>query len=272
MAARSIVINLHNNLDANGTHPGRPHHLKQTGARLSHGVWTPNRVPPYTVDAGSTVSFEAESQGFMTGVEGSVTFQELSYGAVTLNFDNPYKGDNKCSVSTQTLADGWAILPSYDSHPRGDNTTWDVTLNGPPPGRAGALKHTGTGRYVDNVGGSSAPDTPMCLWGTKQFRDTIVLTEQGMLYHCGSGCYIIPQNLQLSDGCPIVLAPWYLAFEDSIVPQLPKWEYRDDHAIGIRGHDFTMTVLYGVNSQNGARLTLWSGKQTPFNAFTFEDA
>ena len=269
MAARSIVINLHNNLDANNTHTGAPHHLFQTGAQLDHGIWTANRVPPHRVDAGTTATFEAESQGVMTGVQGSITFQEITYGSVTLNFDNPFKGGNSCSVSTRSVPDGWSIRAWYDPNPKGDNATWDVSLDGPPPGpHAGLLKHAGTGRYVDNYQGSSAPGTVMDLWWNKHYRNTIVFTEQGLLYHCGTGLYLIPENLSLTEGTRIVLCSPLQAILPSL---LPKWEYRDDHGFGIVGHNLTMAVYMGVDSTNGSPLILWRDRQTPFNAFTFED-
>lgn len=266
MAARSIVINLRNNVDVNQTHPGKPHHLVQTGASLSHGVWTPNRVPPQRIDAGTQVTFEAESQGFATGVEGSITFQVSGYGSVTLSFDNPFSGSNSGNVTTRTEDDGWVIRASY-SDLKGNNATWDVDLAGPPAGKAGLLKHNGTGRYVDNFEGGTSPGTHMILWWQQHHRNTVVLTDNGHLYHCGTGLLLVPENLSVTEGARIVLASPFQA----IFGNVPKWEYRSDQGLGIQGQNLTMAVYGGTGSTNGSEMVLWSGSQTPFNGFTFVD-
>ncbi|HET9625858.1 MAG TPA: hypothetical protein VFP84_31070 [Kofleriaceae bacterium] len=267
MPARSITIVIHNNLDHPLAHAGAPFKLTQTGARLKHGQWTDNRVPPYVIGAGDTVSFEAESDGFMTGVEGSITYQEITYGEVTLNFDVPFAGGNKCSVDTKGWPDGWAIRVGYDPNPKGNNTTWDVYISGPPAGRYhGLMKHAGTGRYVDNYEGGGA-GAVLDLWWNKHYRNTIVYTESGLLYHCGTGLYLTPENGSLTEGTRVVLS----SFFDALLGRVQKWEYRADHGFGIPGHDLTMCVYLGEQSTNGSPLILWRDKQTPFNAFTFVD-
>jgi hypothetical protein len=109
-AARTTVVSLKNITDCT---------LERTWATLSHGVWW--KYPPAVIPANTTVSFGSESNGFMTGTEGSATFMvtfcpELGpgpgsdLGSVTFEWNNPYVGSNSYQVT---------------------NTTWDWHLQAP---------------------------------------------------------------------------------------------------------------------------------------------
>jgi hypothetical protein len=109
-AARSTVVYIKNTTDCT---------LERTWATLSHGVWW--KYPPAVIPGNTTVSFGSESNGFMTGTEGSATFMvtfcpELgpgpgsNLGSVGFEWDNPYVGSNSYQVT---------------------NTTWDWHLQAP---------------------------------------------------------------------------------------------------------------------------------------------
>ncbi len=91
MAARSTNVTLQNNTTLT---------LTRTNANLSHGIWSQNLYPPQTIDSNSKGNWQSESDGFMTGTEGTVTYQFLNAaGSVTINWDNPYAGSNSYSHS-----------------------------------------------------------------------------------------------------------------------------------------------------------------------------
>jgi hypothetical protein len=70
-------------------------------SHLDHGIWTvdgsENLSPPKSIDAMSRAHIASESQGFMTGCEGTVVYSS-SAGELTIYFDNPYAGSNGFSV------------------------------------------------------------------------------------------------------------------------------------------------------------------------------
>jgi hypothetical protein len=89
--------------------------LQLNSANLAHGIW--GIPPPPIVVANSSVTWESESQGFMTGVQGDViySFQSQSSTLVTLNWDNPFVGSSvytgtvnnpSYSVATDIVQDG----------------------------------------------------------------------------------------------------------------------------------------------------------------------
>ncbi|MDX1823519.1 MAG: aegerolysin family protein [Thiohalomonadales bacterium] len=91
MASRSVQVHFNNSTDSVLT-------LKK--AALSHGEWSQDDSVPGSVAAGQqNVQWGSESDGFMTGTEGSATFTLGSGGEVTLNWDNPYYGSNSYSSS-----------------------------------------------------------------------------------------------------------------------------------------------------------------------------
>ncbi|WP_438023563.1 hypothetical protein [Sorangium sp. So ce233] len=83
MAARSVLCNLVNQTGEPLTFVDPP--------QLEHGILTPGQEPPRSC-AGTAV-WSAESDGFMTGTEGRVTYRGPS-GSVTLYWNNPFIGGN----------------------------------------------------------------------------------------------------------------------------------------------------------------------------------
>ena len=121
MAARSTEINFFN---------GTFHTLTKIADDLSHGEWTtppPNVIPPQT-----NVTWESESNGFLTGTEGTVTYQisdDLGdLGGVPppfevhLHWDNPFIGSNSYDESAPT------VFPLTRAGGGGDNATVNYAL------------------------------------------------------------------------------------------------------------------------------------------------
>ncbi|WP_030062057.1 hypothetical protein [Streptomyces novaecaesareae] len=91
-AARSTTVHLHNGTGCT---------LYRADYSLAHGIWTQAQEPPQTVGNGWGAVFQSESNGFMTGTEGTVTFRtyDCEEGwrngrAVVLHWANPYAGSN----------------------------------------------------------------------------------------------------------------------------------------------------------------------------------
>lgn len=124
-AARSVNVTFRNYVDTA---------LALKEAHLDHGIWTPGYLPLENIGAGSqskptATVFAAESQGFMTGVEGYVVYW-LADGkfALKLYFDNPYAGGDSYGVSLDgPLADEYQ--GAYTGG-EGDNATVTMTLTG----------------------------------------------------------------------------------------------------------------------------------------------
>lgn len=92
MASRSVQVHFKNTTDSVMT-------LKKSA--LDHGIWSQDNHPPETIEGGDqNVQWGSESDGFMTGTEGYVTYILGSGGEVTLKWDNPYLGANSYSSST----------------------------------------------------------------------------------------------------------------------------------------------------------------------------
>jgi hypothetical protein len=84
---------------------------------LNHGVWSneeacvpPEQRPKVSLnDDGDVIPgvifFESESQGFMTGTEGSVDYVNDAIGTVSIYWDNPFIGSNEFSVN---VPDGYS--------------------------------------------------------------------------------------------------------------------------------------------------------------------
>jgi hypothetical protein len=101
MAARSFSITVLN-------WTGRP--WTRTNISLPHGEWSnggalvpPEQIPPVHLNgdgdaAPGLVFFEAESQGFATGTQGSVDYNS-QFGKISINFDNPFAGGNSFNTS-----------------------------------------------------------------------------------------------------------------------------------------------------------------------------
>jgi hypothetical protein len=99
-AARSMWINL-----VNFSFGG--YGLQRQGMGLGGGIWSYGgaSVPPEYVAAGTSVAFGSESDGFMTGTDGWVTYATTradgaTKGQFTLRWSNPFFGRNSvgCDV------------------------------------------------------------------------------------------------------------------------------------------------------------------------------
>ncbi|KOU65337.1 hypothetical protein ADK55_06810 [Streptomyces sp. WM4235] len=91
-AARSTTVTLTNN-------SGKL--LARDGSQLKWGIWSDGMLPPSMVQPGVTAKWASESEGVMTGTEGSVTFSMTGESnKVTVYWNNPYVGSNgySCSV------------------------------------------------------------------------------------------------------------------------------------------------------------------------------
>ena len=93
MAARSVHIAFKNLTDET---------LVRVDEGLSHGIYTEPWFPPATIAPDAVGEWQTESDGFLTGTEGSAKYR-LSNGNfdefVTVTWDNPYVGANGSSIS-----------------------------------------------------------------------------------------------------------------------------------------------------------------------------
>jgi hypothetical protein len=113
MASRSTVVILVNATD---------HDLQLTHATLQHGIWSDEMYPPLAIAKKSRGQWESESDGFMTGTEGSATWHLAAVGQVKITWDNPYVGSNSYS---QSAPKKYKITHDGGS---GDNATVTFTL------------------------------------------------------------------------------------------------------------------------------------------------
>ncbi|MFF1482794.1 Crystal protein ET79 [Streptomyces sp. NPDC058301] len=83
--------------------------LARTGASLSHGVWSDNSLPPSLIIPSATGIWTSESDGFMTGTEGRVTYTMSEGGTVSISWNNPFAGSNSynCTVPVGFVCDRW---------------------------------------------------------------------------------------------------------------------------------------------------------------------
>jgi len=88
MAARSVACTLINQTGEPLTLEGPP--------QLDHGILTPGQAPPPSCDG--SASWSAESEGFMTGTEGRLTYRGPS-GKVTVFWNNPFVGGNDYNMT-----------------------------------------------------------------------------------------------------------------------------------------------------------------------------
>ncbi|MEE1826312.1 Crystal protein ET79 [Streptomyces sp. BE20] len=90
-AARSTTVNLTNN---SGTL------LTRDGSSLSGGIWSDGTLPPSLVQPGVTARWASESDGFMTGTGGEVSFHLGGTSEkLKVSWNNPYVGSNGYSCS-----------------------------------------------------------------------------------------------------------------------------------------------------------------------------
>jgi hypothetical protein len=76
-----------------------PHDLTFVHAELEHGKWSgpdyPSYTPPGTVYAGTTWSWESQSDGIATGTQGRAVYAVAGTAAtIEIRWDNPYIGHN----------------------------------------------------------------------------------------------------------------------------------------------------------------------------------
>ena len=113
MPARSTLMRLHNRT---------PFTLTRSVANLDHGTWTDPNEPPDTIRPWSTAQIESESDGVMTGTEGTVRYESDGGGELYFHWDNPYDGRNSY---LQAAPAGCGLAFSGGS---GNNTELDIQL------------------------------------------------------------------------------------------------------------------------------------------------
>lgn len=90
MAARSVDVTFNNETDST---------MHRTYMKLDHGAWCENSSPPETIAAHESGQWCSESDGFMTGTEGTVHYHLDGEGTVKVHWDNPYSGSNSYKYS-----------------------------------------------------------------------------------------------------------------------------------------------------------------------------
>jgi len=107
-------------------HNATPHDMVLVHTALSGGKWSgpgESEVPPSRVYTGTTWSWQSQSDGFMTGTEGSAVYTLQGTSAnVEIRWDNPYVGGNSYK--------GIGPQPYLITHQGGSghNATDDVTV------------------------------------------------------------------------------------------------------------------------------------------------
>ncbi|GAP90893.1 putative crystal protein ET79 [Rosellinia necatrix] len=100
--------------------------LSRKDVHLDHGTWTENEYPEEIIPQKSKEEHQAESDGFMTGTKGSVTYEIDEELTVTFNFNNPYMGGNSFSATIAgTDASNYKVTADGTS---ADNATVTYTL------------------------------------------------------------------------------------------------------------------------------------------------
>jgi hypothetical protein len=133
-AARSTQINFNNSTIAI---------LTRNSMSLQWGIWSNegSAVPPENIIGGTHAQWQSESAGFLTGTQGSASYavNDDSTQLVTIEWDNPFKGDNSYTL---TAPSGYQIQfcdsnfqncqASQGDYGTGDNTTIYVSLTTAP--------------------------------------------------------------------------------------------------------------------------------------------
>lgn len=108
MPARSVIIFVLNTTD-------RALNLVVQSQHLDHGEWSSGGMPPTTIPQGGFGHFGSESDGFLTGTQGSVSYTvsgESDDHQATFYWDNPYIGGNSYSATAP---------PGYVGRPTGSD-------------------------------------------------------------------------------------------------------------------------------------------------------
>lgn len=99
MAARSVRCTLKNR---------SKHDLTLESSTLDHGVWSPSSSAPQKIAAGAEASWSTESDGFMTGTEGTAIFTIAGLGGkFKVWWNNPFCGKNHYSQTPEPA------IPNY---------------------------------------------------------------------------------------------------------------------------------------------------------------
>ncbi|MFD8979027.1 Crystal protein ET79 [Streptomyces sp. NPDC059564] len=74
--------------------------LARTGAELKWGIWSGDSLPPSLINPNARADWQTESEGFMTGTEGSAEYVLAGGGKVVFRWNNPFSGSNSyaCEV------------------------------------------------------------------------------------------------------------------------------------------------------------------------------
>ncbi|CAG7563198.1 unnamed protein product [Fusarium equiseti] len=75
---------------------------------IDNGEWSDGQYPPSSIAPNNQGTLQAESTGFMTGDEGSVTYGSDA-GVFSFTFDNPFVGSNSYN---ETFPDGYTVTRS----------------------------------------------------------------------------------------------------------------------------------------------------------------
>lgn len=113
MASRSIEVTLVNETAED---------LTLTGTNLEHGVFA--SPPPINIGGNASGDWTAESDGFMTGTEGSATYAVGAAGVAHFRWDVPFVGDNQFSSA---VSSGFSMLPDGG---QGSNARLVLRLSG----------------------------------------------------------------------------------------------------------------------------------------------
>src|SRR5215204_3004405 len=92
-AGRSCVVVVINDTDSQ---------LQLQQANHFHGGYAPNTQPQFVIQPRSYDGFGVQSTGFMTGVEGMLSyFMTGNSNSVTIHWNNPFVGSNSCDGTIQ---------------------------------------------------------------------------------------------------------------------------------------------------------------------------
>ncbi|MEU0381938.1 aegerolysin family protein [Streptomyces cyaneofuscatus] len=74
--------------------------LTRSTSQLHWGIWSTNMLPPSIIQSGVSGNWQSESDGFMTGTEGEVSFNVSGEtNKVKVYWNNPYSGSNRYSCT-----------------------------------------------------------------------------------------------------------------------------------------------------------------------------
>lgn len=107
--------------------------LPANGASLSGGIWSAGLTPPSTIPGNSTVNWQSESDGFLTGTQGIATYvfadsTTNTEFSVTVSWDNPYDGSSTYLTSVAPQAAGYQSQGGTSDNDA-DNATFNVSFS-----------------------------------------------------------------------------------------------------------------------------------------------